>query len=112
MLDACVTEIAAQRQDRANARLLGVSFFIYTTTASGRRTFTERIDAATASLTAGRWRLTFRHAGRACRFTVDEAGTILSASRFPVRARSPHGFHFAFTLAWRSHVGLTRGNTR
>jgi hypothetical protein len=38
---------------------------------------------------AGRWRLTFRHAGRACRFTVDEAGTILSTSRFHVRARSP-----------------------
>ncbi|SEO06963.1 hypothetical protein SAMN04488103_11186 [Gemmobacter aquatilis] len=37
---------------------------------------------------ARRWRLTFRHAGRACRFTVDEAGTILSTSRFPVRARS------------------------
>jgi hypothetical protein len=37
---------------------------------------------------AGRWRLTFRHAGRACRFTVDEAGTILSTSRFPVRVRS------------------------
>ena len=37
---------------------------------------------------AGRWRLTFRHAGRACRFTVDEAGTILSTSRFPVRAQS------------------------
>jgi hypothetical protein len=37
---------------------------------------------------AGRWRLTFRHAGRACRFTVDEAGTILSTSRFPVRTRS------------------------
>jgi hypothetical protein len=37
---------------------------------------------------AGRWRLTFRHAGRACRFTVDEAGTILSTSRFPVQARS------------------------
>jgi Family of unknown function (DUF6522) len=35
----------------------------------------------------GRWRLTFRHADRACRFTVDEAGTILSTSRFPVRAR-------------------------
>lgn len=37
---------------------------------------------------AGRWCLTFRHAGRACRFTVDEAYTILSTSRLPVRARS------------------------
>lgn len=35
----------------------------------------------------GRWRLTFRHANRACRYTVDAAGTILSTSRFPVRAR-------------------------
>ncbi len=37
---------------------------------------------------AGRWRLTFRHANRACRYTLDEAGTILSTSRFPVGARS------------------------
>jgi len=36
---------------------------------------------------SGRWRLTFRHANRACRYTVDEAGTILSTSRFPVRTR-------------------------
>jgi hypothetical protein len=36
---------------------------------------------------SGRWRLTFRHAGRACRFTLDDAGTILSTSRFPVRTR-------------------------
>ena len=41
-----------------------------------------------ADADAGRWRLTFRHASRACRFTVDEAGTILSTSRFPVQARS------------------------
>ncbi len=32
---------------------------------------------------AGRWRLTFRHAGRTCRFTIDDAGTILSTTRFP-----------------------------
>jgi hypothetical protein len=37
---------------------------------------------------AGRWRLTFRHANRVSRYTVDEAGTILSTSRFPVRDRS------------------------
>lgn len=37
---------------------------------------------------AGRWRLTFRYINRALRFTVDEAGTILSSSRFPVRDRS------------------------
>jgi hypothetical protein len=36
----------------------------------------------------GRWRLTFRHAGRACRFTLDACGTILATSRFPVRSPS------------------------
>ncbi|WP_333590240.1 LPS export ABC transporter permease LptG [Brevundimonas sp.] len=50
--------IRAGRQDRANARLLDVTFFIYTNAEDGRRTFSERIDAATASLSAGRWRLT------------------------------------------------------
>lgn len=49
--------IRAERQDPANARLLGVSFFIYTNDEDGRRTFAERIDAAEASLNAGRWRL-------------------------------------------------------
>lgn len=50
--------IRGARQDPASGRLLDASFFIYTTTSGGQRTFTERIDAATASLTAGRWRLT------------------------------------------------------
>jgi lipopolysaccharide export system permease protein len=49
--------IRAGRQDRANARLLDVTFFIYTTDPNGRRAFTERIDAPAASLSAGRWRL-------------------------------------------------------
>lgn len=49
--------IRAGRQDRANARLLDVTFFIYTTDPNGRRAFTERIDAEAASLSAGRWRL-------------------------------------------------------
>ncbi|MDI1280198.1 MAG: lipopolysaccharide export system permease protein [Brevundimonas sp.] len=49
--------IRAERQDRANARLLGVTFFIYSTDPEGRRIFTERLDAASASLSAGRWRL-------------------------------------------------------
>ncbi|RZJ05449.1 MAG: LPS export ABC transporter permease LptG [Brevundimonas sp.] len=49
--------IRGARQDRANARLLGVSFFIYTTDGTGIRTFSERIDAASATLAAGRWRL-------------------------------------------------------
>lgn len=34
---------------------------------------------------AGRWRLTFRHGDRACRFIVDATGTVLTQSRFPVR---------------------------
>ena len=50
--------IRAERQDRTNARLLGVTFFIYATDDEGHRAFRERIDAATASLNAGRWRLT------------------------------------------------------
>lgn len=49
--------IRAERQDRASARLLDVTFFIYTTDPDGRRSFTERIDADSASLAAGRWRL-------------------------------------------------------
>ncbi|MBA4804739.1 MAG: LPS export ABC transporter permease LptG [Brevundimonas sp.] len=49
--------IRAERQDRASARLLDVSFFIYSNDPAGARTFSERIDAASASLSAGRWRL-------------------------------------------------------
>lgn len=49
--------IRAARQDRANARLLGVTFFIYTSDANGLRQFSERIDAQSAALAAGRWRL-------------------------------------------------------
>jgi hypothetical protein len=37
---------------------------------------------------AGRWRLTFHHEGRACRFVVDAAGNILAQARFPVRTAS------------------------
>jgi hypothetical protein len=36
---------------------------------------------------SGRWRLTFRHGGRACRFTVDATGRILKTARFPVGPR-------------------------
>lgn len=49
--------IRAARQDRANARLLDVTFFIYTTAANGGRSFSERIDAKSAALNAGSWRL-------------------------------------------------------
>ena len=50
--------IRAERQNRAQASLQGVTFFIYAINEQGRRTFTERLDAGTASLAAGRWRLT------------------------------------------------------
>ena len=50
--------IRGGRQEQASGRLLDATFFIYTTTSSGRRVFTERVDAATATLNAGRWRLT------------------------------------------------------
>ena len=49
--------VRAERQDRANARLLDVTFFIYTNDADGMRTFSERIDADSASLSNGSWRL-------------------------------------------------------
>ncbi len=49
--------IRAERQDRSRARLLDVTFFIYTNDAEGMRTFSERIDAETASLSNGSWRL-------------------------------------------------------
>ncbi|MDQ8029531.1 MAG: LptF/LptG family permease, partial [Brevundimonas sp.] len=49
--------IRADRQDRNGGRLLGVTFFIYVNDGEGLRTFSERIDAASASLSAGRWRL-------------------------------------------------------
>lgn len=55
--DARQMVIRAARQDRANARLLGVTFFIYSNDGAGVRTFSERIDATSASLSAGRWRL-------------------------------------------------------
>lgn len=51
------TVIRAERQDRASGRLLGVTFFIYTTDPDGRRTVSERIQAASATLSAGKWRL-------------------------------------------------------
>lgn len=49
--------IRAGRQDQSNARLLDVTFFIYATAPDGERAFAERIDAASATLKAGSWRL-------------------------------------------------------
>lgn len=36
---------------------------------------------------SGRWRLTFHHDTRAVRLIVDEAGQILTSSRFPIRVK-------------------------
>ena len=55
--DARQIVIRAERQDRARAQLLGVTFFIYTNDERGLRTFSERIDAASATLANGSWRL-------------------------------------------------------
>lgn len=47
-------------------------------------TLTSRYEAGEGD-DAGLWRLTFRHSGQACRFTLDATGAILTRSRFPVR---------------------------
>ncbi|WP_099827496.1 DUF6522 family protein [Oceaniglobus indicus] len=36
---------------------------------------------------AGRWRLTFHHGDRACRFIVDDAGKVMTRATFPITAR-------------------------
>jgi lipopolysaccharide export system permease protein len=50
--------IRAARQDSATARLQDVTVFIYTVGDKGALSFVERIDAASAALTSGSWRLT------------------------------------------------------
>lgn len=47
-------------------------------------TITSRCEAGVGE-DAGRWRLTFHHGGRACRFIVDAGGHILTRATFPVR---------------------------
>lgn len=84
--------IRAGRQDRANARLLDVTFFVYRTAPDGVRTFSERIDAATASLSAGRWRLTNAEAAqtgqRAMRYaTLDLPSALADEEAFERFAR-------------------------
>ncbi|MGA0544376.1 LPS export ABC transporter permease LptG [Brevundimonas sp. VNH65] len=84
--------IRAGRQDRANARLLDVTFFVYRTAPDGVRTFSERIDAATASLSAGRWRLTDAEAAqtgqRAMRYaTLDLPSALADEEAFERFAR-------------------------
>lgn len=36
---------------------------------------------------ASRWRLTFFHADRACRFIVDETGNVIKSAGFRIRAK-------------------------
>lgn len=50
--------IRADSRNRATGQLNDVSFFIYTVGEDGARSFSERIDAATATLSSGSWRLT------------------------------------------------------
>ncbi len=40
---------------------------------------------------AGRWRLTFQHGGMARRLVIDENGTILRRSAFPLRSPAAPG---------------------
>lgn len=49
--------IRAAGQDRARGVLTDVSFFVYTLRPGGGRDFSERIDARSATLTSGGWRL-------------------------------------------------------
>ena len=50
--------IRANGRNLATGRLNDVSFFIYTVGPDGNRAFNERIDAESATLSAGSWRLT------------------------------------------------------
>ena len=50
--------IRGERQDRMTGQLINATFFIYAINPDGQRRFTERVDAKSAYLTAGRWRLT------------------------------------------------------
>lgn len=51
---------------------------------------TSRCEAGSGA-DAGRWRLTFYHGGRAVRLVVDEGGSILGRSSFPVGRRAGAG---------------------
>lgn len=55
---------------------------------------TSRCEAG-VDADAGRWRLTFHHGDRACRFIVDDGGNILKRATFPIKtgpqnAGAPH----------------------
>ncbi|SEP23384.1 hypothetical protein SAMN04490248_14616 [Salinihabitans flavidus] len=50
-------------------------------------TITSRCEAGVDE-DAGRWRLTFHHDNRACRFIVDEGGNILKRATFPISVQS------------------------
>lgn len=57
---------------------------------------------AGADADTGRWRLTFRHEGRAFRLVVDESGEILSKSAFPVGPSNA-------TPKSKTAIGMTSG---
>ncbi|RZJ01053.1 MAG: LptF/LptG family permease [Brevundimonas sp.] len=101
--------IRAERQDRANARLLGVTFFIYTNDGNDMRTFSERIDAASAALVNGHWRLVNAvgaQAGqRAVRYaTLDLRSSLVDEEAFERFAR-PQSTPF-----WSLPAQITRVN--
>lgn len=84
--------IRAARQDRAGGRLLDVAFFIYAADPEGRRAFSERIDARSASLSAGRWTLVdavgAQIGQRAVRYaTLDLPSTLADEEAFERLAR-------------------------
>lgn len=39
---------------------------------------------------AGLWRLTFYYADQACRFVIDDSGTVVRRATFPARTRASH----------------------
>ena len=87
--------IAAIERDEdgfvVQAELLGEAFGVEAEKiqkAMRAESITSRSEVGTG-VDKGRWRLTFYYGGRACRFTVDGNGLVLSRSAFPIRARPP-----------------------
>ena len=104
--------IRAERQDRSSARLLDVTFFIYTNGAEGMRTFSERIDADSASLSNGSWRLVNAVGAeigqRAVRYaTLDLPSSLADEEAFERFARPQYLVQQAFRLATFVPVHLT-----
>jgi len=75
VIDAAVlAEALGLTQDEIRARM-------------GSGAITSRCEAGVDD-DAGRWRLTFYHNDRACRFIVDDAGTVIKRTSFPISPRS------------------------